>query len=351
MYVTVGNPPSVHSTHRKGYVVNIKTIILAAAGVALVGAGIAAPSMADPTTTGRLLNGMGSDTTQFVMNGFSKTTNGANVASWDASGSATVDTGNTGCTSVSRANGSGAGRTALINNSPAGCLQFARSSSFSANAALTYYPFSIDGLTFAVTQNSSVPRTLTKAELISIYRCETDYVPVLPQTGSGSRADWLTYLFGSSTFPPSGVTTSCYLGGGTDNTVLPQEHNGIQLTDNQVVGYSVAQWVSQENGSVTDVRGRTVLGLLDDKSPLMLNPGGANVRTVYNVVRRTDGDAIAAAVIAGNNDGLNPVQIALKAAFHGSNSFLCSDTATIIKYGFAPVPAGATYECGVQRTS
>ena len=79
MYVTVGNPPSVHSTHRKGYVVNIKTIILAAAGVALVGAGIAAPSMADPTTTGRVLNGMGSDTTQFVMNGFSKTTNGANV--------------------------------------------------------------------------------------------------------------------------------------------------------------------------------------------------------------------------------------------------------------------------------
>ncbi len=350
MYVTVGNPPSVHSTHRKGYVVNIKTIILAAAGVALVGAGIAAPSMADPTTTGRLLNGMGSDTTQFVMNGFSKTTNGANVASWDASGSSQVDMGNEGCTAVNRENGSSAGRTALKSNSPAGCLQFARSSSFSLDNALTYYPFSIDGLTFAVTQNSSVPRTLTKAELISIYRCETDYVPVLPQTQSGSRADWLKYLFDQTSIP-AGVDTSCYLGGGTDNTVLPQEHNGIQLTDNQVVGYSVAQWVSQENGSVTDIRGRTVLGLLDDKSPLMLNPGGANVRTVYNVVRRADGDAIAAAVVAGNDTDLNPVQIALKAAFHGSNSFLCSDTATIIKYGFAPVPTGATYECGVQKTS
>lgn len=330
---------------------NIKTIILAAAGVALVGAGIAAPSMADPTTTGRLLNGMGSDTTQFVMNGFAKTTNGANVASWDAFGPATVDMGNQGCTSVSRANGSGAGRTALLNNNPAGCLQFARSSSFSANAGLTYYPFATDGLTFAVTQNSSVPRTLSKAELVSIYKCETEYVPVLPQTGSGTRGDTLNYIFGGTTFPPSGVDTSCYLGGGTDNTVLPQEHNGIALTDNQVLLYSVAQWVSQENGSVTDVRGRTVLGLLDDKSPLMLNPGGANVRTVYNAIRRADGDAIAASVVAGNNDGLDSVQVALKAAFHGSNSYLCSDLVTIIKYGFAPVPAGATYECGAQRTS
>ncbi len=330
---------------------NIKTIILAAAGVALVGAGIAAPSMADPTTTARLLNGMGSDTTQFVMNGFTKTANGANVASWDAFGSTTVDMGNDGCTSVSRANGSSAGRTALLNNTPAGCLQFARSSSFSANAGLTYYPFATDGLTFAVTQNSSVPRTLSKAELVSIYKCETDYVPVLPQTGSGTRNDTLTYIFGGTTFPPNGVDTSCFLGGGTDNTVLPQEHNGIALTDNQVLLYSVAQWVSQENGSVTDLRGRTVLGLLDDKSPLMLNGNGANVRTVYNVVRRADGDAIAASVVAGNNDGLSAIQIALKEVFHGTGSYLCSDNVTLIKYGFAPVPEGATYECGAQRTS
>lgn len=323
----------------------IKSIILAAAGLALVGAGIASPSFADPTSSGRLLNGMGSDTTQDVMNGFAKTTNGANLASWDAIGSATVDTGNAGCSTVTRANGSGAGRTALINNTPAGCLQFARSSSFSANAALTYYPFAIDGLTFAVTQNSNVPRTLAKADLISIYRCETSYVPVLPQTGSGSRSDWLTYLFGSSTFPPSGVDTSCYLGAGTDNTVLPQEHNGIQLTANQVMPYSVAKWVSQENGAVSDVRGSAVLGLLDDKSPIMLNSSGANTRTVYNVVRRTDGDAIA------GGGALDPVQTALKAAFDSGSSFLCSDTGTIIKYGFAPVPNNATYTCGVQRTS
>lgn len=339
----------MQSTHRKGYVVNIKTIILAAAGVALVGAGIAAPSMADPLTTGRQLNGMGSDTTQFVMNGFSKTANGSNLASWDSTGSATVDTGNAGCSSVARANGSSAGRTALINNTPAGCLQYARSSSFSSNAALTYYPFAIDGLTFAVTQNSSVPRTMSKADLVSIFRCETEYVPVLPQTGSGTRQDSITYIFGSSTFPPAGVDTSCYLGGGTDNTVLPQEHSGIQLTDMQVVLYSVAQWVSQMNGAVTDLRGKTVLGLLDDKSPVMLNNAGANVRTVYNVVRRADGDAIAAAATANDDSTLDATQVALKATFHGGSSFLCSDTATLIKYGFAPVPAGATYECGVQR--
>lgn len=345
---------------------NKKSMLLAAAGLALVGAGVASPVSADPTTTGRLLNGVGSDTTQNVMNGFSQLAAGSNIASWNATGSATFDSGNSGCGTVTRSNGSGAGRSALLGTAggPAACIQFARSSSFSANAGLTFYPFAEDGLTYAVAQNSSLPKSLTKAEIIAIYRCEVDgVVPVLPQTGSGSRNDWLTHVFGATAFPPAGVTTSCYLGSGTDNSVLPQEHDGRQLTTTQVMPYSVANWISQMTSVISDVRGKAVLGLYDTgsgaTSPVMLNPNGANTRTVFNVVKRADATAIDASLgvdgIANTGDdvnsGLTDVQLALKQAFVGPNSVLCQNTSTTINYGFAPVKSGATFACGAPRTS
>lgn len=338
-------------------------MLLAAAGVALIAAGVASPVSADPLTTPRILNGMGSDTTLDVMNAFSKLSAGSNIASWDPTGSSTVDTGNAGCSAVTRVNGSSAGRTALINDT-AGCLQFARSSSFSSNANLTYYPFAEDGLTYAVTQNSSVPKSLTKAELVSIYKCEVaGIVPVLPQTGSGSRGDWLTHIFGSSTFPPASGSTTCYLGGGTDNAVLPQEHDGRQMTSTQIAPYSVAKWIAQMTAVISDVRGKAVIPLYDTgsgpTSPVMLNPNGAFTRTVYNAVRRTDATAIGNSLgvdgIANtgddDNSGLNAVQIALKGAFVGPNSVLCANSTTLINNGFAPVKSGATFACGAPRTS
>lgn len=339
-------------------------MLLAAAGLALLGAGVASPVSADPTTTPRLVNGMGSDTTFRVMNGISTLPAGSQIASWDPTGSATVDTGKAGCATVARANGSGAGRTALLNDTN-GCLQFARSSSFSANANLSYYPLAEDGFTYAVTQNSSIPKDLTKAQVVSIFKCEVPgYVPVLPQTGSGSRADWITHIFGNSTFPRTdGTDTSCYLGAGIDNAVLPQEHDGRQLTSTQIMPYSVANWIAQMNGVLTDVRGNAVLPLYDTgsglTSPVMLNPNGAFTRTVYNVVRRADAVAISASAgtdgILGtqddDNSSLNETQIAIKDAFAGPTSASCSALSTIVNYGFAPVKAGSTYECGARRDS
>jgi len=352
-------------------------MLLAAAGVALVGVGLASSATADPLSTGRILNGVGSDTTQDLMNAFSKLSAGSTIASWDASGSSTFDTGNAGCATVSRANGSGAGRTALANNTD-GCINWSRSSSFSANAALTGYPVAVDGLTYAVTQNSSVPKSLTKDEIKAIYSCSADtagIVPVLPQTGSGTRADWITHIFGASTFPPSGVTTTCYLGGGTDNTLQPQEHDGRQLTSTQVAPYSVAKWISQMTAVISDVRGKAVIPLYDTTgaaadgnmntpgvtatSPIQLNTAGAFTRTVYNYIKRADAVAITTSngtdTIAGtaddDNTQLTAVQVALKNAFVGSTSVVCSNDRTIINMGFAPVPAGSAYLCGARRDS
>jgi len=357
--------------------VNKKSMLLAAAGVALVGVGLASSATADPLTTGRILNGVGSDTTQDLMNGFSKLTAGSNIASWDATGSSTFDTGNAGCTAVARSNGSGAGRTALVNDT-AGCINFARSSSFSTVATLSGYPAAIDGLTYAVTQNSSVPKSLTKDEIKAIYSCSNDtagIVPVLPQTGSGSRNDWLSHVFGASTFPPVGVTVTCYLGAGTDNALQPQEHDGRQLTSTQVVPYSVAKWISQMTAVISDVRGKAVIPLYDTTgaaadgnmatagvtptSPVQLNTAGAFTRVVYNYIKRADAVAITTSngvdTIAGtaddDNTQLTAVQAALKGAFVGSTSVVCSNDRTIINNGFAPIPAGSAYLCGVRRDS
>ena len=352
-------------------------MLLAAAGVALVGVGLASSATADPLTTGRILNGVGSDTTQDLMNAFSKLSAGSTIASWDASGSATFDTGNAGCTSVARANGSGNGATALKTNTD-GCINFSRSSSYSADPALSGYPVAIDGLTYAVTQNSSVPKSLTKDEVRAIYSCSNDtagIVPVLPQTGSGSRADWLKHLFGASTFPPAGITVTCYLGAGTDNALQPQEHDGRQLTSTQVAPYSVAKWISQMTAVISDVRGKAVIPLYDTTgaaddgnqntpgvtptSPIMLNTGGAFTRVVYNYIKREDAVAITSSAgtdtIPGNGDddntALTAVQVALKNAFVGPTSVTCSNDRTITNMGFAPVPAGSTYLCGARRDS
>ena len=325
---------------------NKKALAAVVAGLALVGVGIAGPSQADPTSKPRAINGMGSDTTQDVMNGFSKLDDAraAELASWDATPKgSTVDTGVTGCSAYTRADGSSAGRTALLTGTE--CLQFARSSSFSANAGLTYYPFAVDGLTYAITQNSSVPKNLTKAQLQSIFKCGVPSIqPVQVQAGSGTRKDWFNYLYGSAVSDLSNLSAeekACY----PAEADLPQEHDGRALKNNQIMPYSVAKWISQLTGVTSDVRGRTRLPLLDSKSPISLNIDGANTRTVYNVLRRADADAIA-----GSGE-LTATQTKLKGLFVGSDSLICANPTTIVQYGFAPVPSTASIKCGEPKTS
>jgi len=342
-------------------------MILAAAGVALVGVGLASSATADPLTTGRILNGVGSDTTQDIMNTFSKLSAGSDIASWDALGSA-FDTGNAGCTAVPRQNGSTAGRD-YVKNIANTCVNFARSSSFkltdsgTVEGKLGFYPFAIDGLTYAVTQNSSVPKSLTKDELVKIFSCDpavASIVAVVPQDGSGTRADWLKlYVNAAGTLPAS---PTCYRDGGL-NASLPQEHDGRTLKSNEVMPYSTAKWVSQMTATITDVRGKSVLGLLDVtsflatdndittygtdyRSPVTTNAGGSYVRTMYNAIRGLD----AAAIEAGGT--LTAAQTALKNAFVGSTSVLCSAAgqAVLINNGFAPITS-LSFPCGTRQVS
>ncbi|MFE7073183.1 hypothetical protein ACFU96_24175 [Streptomyces sp. NPDC057620] len=303
--------------------------IAAVVGVTALAVGaMAAPAVADPSNGFRVLAGAGSDTTQDVVNGLGDSVDGGNtVASYDATGSATVKTRATGCV-INRPNGSSAGIDALRNavDTGTGCLDFARSSRGPADTSttdLTWIPFAKDAVTVAVREDSAlaVP-DLTTAQLHDIYTCSLTSVdgvtltPLLPQTNSGTR----TFFLGKIGVAESAVG-SC--------VGSMQEHNGEALdTAGDIAPYSVAQYIAQTGGIVNDRHGATVLGEINGSAPLnadgTLNVGFTYNRDVYNVVPTSK---LSNATIAST--------------FAGSGSKVCNDTDTIQLYGF-----GAIDNCG-----
>jgi hypothetical protein len=313
----------------------------------LLGVGAA---QADPNgpPSPRALVGVGSDTVQDVMNQISDDVQIAGVkqiGSYNATGTATFNTGKAGCSAVARANGSGAGRTALLNslNAADGCIQFARSSSLNTAASspsLTYVPFAVDAVSYAITANSALPRSFNLADLQHIYQCDPNYVgtgttagtfdinPVLPQTGSGTRSFWEAQM---------GITDGT-LGACVINGVLPgtstliEEHTGTFLKSNWIVPFSIGQYTDQANGLIIDHRGNTVLGVIGTGAagaaitgatdPQLLNGSFSVKRDVYNVIPTSQ---IGAAPYSS--------------VFVGSGSLICQDSATIIHYGFAVNPS------------
>ncbi|MGW2688735.1 Ig-like domain repeat protein [Streptomyces sp. NPDC001414] len=249
------------------------TAALVAAAVVAGGLALASPAYADPTPAGtfRKLVGVGSDTTQDVMNALAgdtvngtsysgkavKSGTGAGLASYDAIGSATIQT-RSGGPSFPRPNGSGPGRTALsdsltgdqFNNATVtGQVDFARSSGGPSNLvgnALTYIPFARDAVGVAV--RGSALNTLSSGQLFDIYKAGGTRTlngqtlhPVLPQLGSGTRKFFLAAI---------GLNEN------TVDTALPtvQENqaNAALTEDGALVPFSVGSWIAQNNGVAPD---------------------------------------------------------------------------------------------------
>lgn len=261
---------------------------LVAAAVVAGGLALASPAYADPTPAGtfRHLVGVGSDTTQDVLNALAgdtvagksyaatavKSASGAGVASYDAIEPGTGSTTSTittrsGGPSFLRPNGSGKGRLALsesltgdkfpdstgvaIRNQ----VDFARSSSgpsFSGTA-FTYIPMARDAIGVAV--RGSGLDTLTVAQLHDIYTGTLTSVngqtvhPKIPQSGSGTRKFFLSIL------------------GLQDSDLAPgvqavQENQGnAALTENgALVPFSVGSWIAQNNGVSPDYTKTSVAG-------------------------------------------------------------------------------------------
>ena len=314
----------------------IKTIALAGdVGVALSAGAIGAAN-AEPngTPTYRALAGVGSDTTQDVVNGLSDAVLGSDgtklIASYNATGGGNIQTKADAKCTLPRPNGSGAGRTALLKSltpgdATAGCLDFARSSSLNLAATpqgqgLTYIPFAVDAVTYATASGSTIPRNLTQAQLVAIYQCQVPEIkPLLPQAGSGTRAFWLAQLGLTETTKGSCVADT------VGSNVSVQEHDGRVLTaPDQIVPFSVAQYIAQSFGAITDVRGSAQLGAVDGITPVALNTAFGIKRDVYNVVPTA-------------NIGTAPTSD----VFVGPQSKVCTNTAVIQKYGF-----GTNANCG-----
>ncbi|MFJ9814202.1 Ig-like domain repeat protein [Streptomyces sp. NPDC101151] len=256
------------------------TAALVAAAVVAGGLALASPAYADPTPSGtfRKLVGVGSDTTQDVLNALAgdtvngksyadtavKSAAGAGIASYDAiepgTGSTTSNiTTRSNGPAFLRPNGSGKGRLALSESltgdtypdssgvSIKGQVDFARSSSGpkTSGTALTYIPFARDAVGVAV--KGSGLDSLTVDQLHDIYSGSLTQVngqtvhPKIPQSGSGTRAFFLSSI------------------GLTDATIAPnipavQENQGnAALTeDGALVPFSVGSWIAQNNGVSPD---------------------------------------------------------------------------------------------------
>ncbi|NUQ97593.1 MAG: hypothetical protein HOY79_13915 [Streptomyces sp.] len=250
-----------------------------AAAVVAGGLALATPAVADPDAGAfRRLVGVGSDTTQDVLNALAgdtvngtsysatavKSTDGAGIASYDAIEPGTGSTSSSittrsGGPSFLRPNGSGKGRLALSEAltgdkyptsdgvSISGQVDFARSSSgpSASGTAFTYIPMARDAVGVAV--KGSALDTLTVDQLHDIYSGTLTTVngqtvhPRIPQSGSGTRKFFLGAIgLTDATLSPN-VTT-----------VQENQANAALTEDGALVPFSVGSWIAQNNGVSPD---------------------------------------------------------------------------------------------------
>lgn len=279
-----------------------------------------------------------------------------------------------------RANGSGNGQKALRDAFTAtptqGCLDFSRSSSLPTTGNLGTVPvyavpLASDGLTFVRTNGSLIAKQLTKAQLQGAYHCTfgnfknstaaasaSNFKALIPQAGSGTRKDWLALVGITETDLTNGlypcVTDQADLAQrrpASDPASNPiQEHDSRSVNNFAIGPVSIAQWVSQKGGAVTDVQGGAVMGTIKSAAasdptvsyPISLNPSYGDVgvsadnlaatRTVYNVLPRST-------VNAGGGQNLNAVLAFIDTdPSAGTNtSLVCQREDIIKKFGFTPI--------------
>jgi hypothetical protein len=282
------------------YTAGIGVAALALSGLAL---GAVTPAVADPSFTpsatlpaaGGDVVGVGSDTIEFVVQDLADAWNAAGppaykVASWNATGSSTI-TLRSGTAAVTRPNGSGSGKATLFGAGNNPNVSFARSSS-SLNtteaAALTQFPFAVDGLKLAVSgaTPSNAPASITAAQMVKIYDgtyktwgdipgyagpAPLAFIhPLTPQGGSGTRSFFDNELKAAN----GGVAVNyAAVTGAYPGVVQVQEHDATPIKNdpNAVAPFSTAR--------------QTQLATPGD---IHLEGGYRARRAVYDVVRNAD---------------------------------------------------------------
>ena len=283
------------------------SVLLAGSTVALVAsAGVAQADPAAAPAAGDLV-GVGSDTSEHVLNALSTAYNAtgpaAKLYSWDATGASPL-TPKAGCAAINRPNGSGAGINALIADGNAHCIDFARSSRGPQGTEAQNYAFvefARDSLSYVTSKNSRVPGTLTTQALHDLYASAAgsaacSFTAYLPQAGSGTRSFFLTSI-GLTEVTKGSCAKDSWSGGEV------QEHNpdAIKADVNALAPFSVGRAIP----FAADIRGNSVddsvnpgtrntIATVNPANAQTPAPGEASIkaydRALYNVVRRADLD-------------------------------------------------------------
>ena len=264
----------------------VSKMLGAATAAVAITALVATPALADPpsgvTPKPADVVGVGSDTTEFIIDQLSADYNATHTTgklySWDAINPSNgtqndpiqLKSGSTSC-KIPRPFGSSAGITALENTQKTGthpCIDFARSSRGRATTdptTISFINLAGDAVTYATQPGSHAPKNLTTAALTGIYNCSIRHwnqIPgnsggstatiqaMLPQNGSGTRSFFLGAL--GLTAPGSCVSTSATRQGAigaNDNTL--EENEGVdpslnKNTANVIFPFSVGKWIAEK---------------------------------------------------------------------------------------------------------
>lgn len=376
-------------------------VAFVAVGAATVMVGGLMSAGADPQFVNAFV-GVGSDTTQDVMNAQAGFVNGHNyaplqsssatgfkqVASYNAILAGSSDnciTPKLKAPTIYRSNGSSEGRRALSraidggvygpvaqcggSKSLSGLIDFARSSAGPASGdtgtALTYIPFGRDGVSFAYYANGvgSPVTSLTRAQLTSLFTTGAQIiggVNVIPcgiQLGSGTYNFWNTVTTATAG-QEAAATATCNAATSTptgdgrieENTSAQLKAKGDALAGSEViVGFSGANYIAQSNlvASQTVSAGVGLGGISNDGSGN--NLGQPYDGTAPNLVP----DPVFYANSVFGRNVYNVFDTArvtgfgnndLKSMFVGPTSSLCSGPAQAIvnTFGFLTAP-----NCGV----
>jgi hypothetical protein len=400
-------------------------VAFASTALFVVDGGVATvPAGADPAFTTSYV-GVGSDTIQDVMNALggaspypggtaastyyipihsSAATGSKSISSFDAipqGGSASAPgcvTSKLGGPSFDRPNGSGNGIAALshaVDPNPAnntwqaptasctgalvnvaGQIDFARSSRGPNNTttnALTYIPFSRDGVSYAYIKHGTQDITqLTTAQLTALYNGGSGTINVggdtvracLAQTGSGTVSFFLGAIGVSVANAQTAATNSgCFTAPGLEENGADSfltKANSINVTDDYVIMFSAGSWISQANGVALDRSAAGRAGGVDLGNPDSIGGVGAKPYTgtapnelpnptFYNF---TSGTTVGTygrnlyVVVPTNKIGITG-DAGLKSLFVGGSAAICAAGAqtTINTFGFLSLN-GVVGTCG-----
>ncbi len=326
---------------------------VAAAALVGVAAGAASadpPAGTVPATTD--IVAVGSNTTQALFDlwstHYNATSPTAKFYSFDATGSATIQTKNDpACANIARPNGSSGGINALNTGTQTAdgnyCVDVARSSRqlTSSDGSVASVLLAHDGITWAANSTGNSVANLTVAQLAAIYNCtDTKWnqvggtstatiVPVLPQANSGTRSTFLSDI---------GVSTpgTCVVNGDGSQAIEENEGTNAAFTGtnaaNVLVPFSIGSYISQVDlgtstnqvGSLTPRQIQGIAPTTGTGTSTIINKSFPFIRGLFAVVRGSSVPAYLQPLLGNSN----------------SAGWVCGSTAAadIASQGFLTVP-------------